>query len=144
MSEKTVIAISLSIFGDRFDLDELTNKISLRPSQSWNKGEIIPFVAKKDVLRISPLFRKETCWEYSTGYVETLFLEEVSALFIERVGDHVPAIKESVDRNALVVKIDVVVKAFIDAIPSLVFSPELIGIANELNTGIGVDLYVSG
>lgn len=143
MPQKPSIAIILSIFGDYFDIDELTKRLNIKPSESWYKNDKIERSTGKGKLNPSVLLRKETSWKYSTGYIESFYLDEVSPIFIRQITPHTASIMEFLAQNDLRVKIDLVVNAYIDASPSLIFSPEFIDLAKQLNIGIEVDLYIS-
>lgn len=72
----TQIKIILSFYGDIFDHSELTEKINIKPTTFWTKGETLKH--RKDILR------KETAWEYSTDFIETLDLEQVCDLILDK------------------------------------------------------------
>lgn len=62
--ENTHIKVYFSIFGDSFSIDEVTEKLLLNPTESYNKG---------DVIRKEPslLLRRETVWNYGIEYEES-------------------------------------------------------------------------
>ena len=64
---KTNINVEFNIIGDYFDLDTISNKLNLNPTESWKKGEVVP--NRKTV-------RRDTTWSYALGTKETIDLDE--------------------------------------------------------------------
>jgi hypothetical protein len=78
----TNIKLIFSIFGDYFIPEEVTNIIGIAPTSVWRMGDPIPNLNNK-------FFRKETCWEYTQGYIPTLFFSEISEPFVKQFGSKV-------------------------------------------------------
>lgn len=64
---KTNINVEFNIIGDYFDLDTISNKLNLNPTESWKKGEVVP--NRKTV-------RRDTTWSYALRTKETIDLDE--------------------------------------------------------------------
>lgn len=128
------IKIILSIYGDLLDSQYFSDLIKISPTSFWTKGDIIPN-RKKNITR------KENCWEYSTGLIETLSLEEITCEFIEKFNPFISVISDYLTKNNLEAKIDLVVEITNKEIPSLFFSKEFINIVFKLRGELDFDLY---
>jgi hypothetical protein len=129
----TKIKIIFSIFGDIFNPISFTKYIGIEPAEFWYKGDEIP--ARNN------LFRKESSWHYTIGFVETLFFDEVSKIFLEIFEPKIEKIKEYTEVNKLDVKIFVVIEMGKQETPALFFDKQFLNAVNKLNAEIDIDLY---
>jgi hypothetical protein len=72
----TQIKLVITIFGDLLNPHTLSKTIGFAPTEFWFKGDVIPN-------RKNGITRKETCWQYSIGFLQTLSFEELSDQFIK-------------------------------------------------------------
>lgn len=70
--------VYFSIFGDDFSVYEVTEKLSITPTQSYKKGDSIPN-------RSSNMVRKETSWGLATGYQVSLDVNNQLQQIIQRL-----------------------------------------------------------
>ena len=138
----TQIKVILSVFGDAFDPFSFSEYIKITPTDLWNKGDEIPqrngLIRKNNIV---PL-RKESTWEYSTEFVKTVFLNEVSEIIINKFSSKIPEISKYVQKKGLDVKIDIVVEIADNQAPALTFGRNFIEFANQLEAEIEIDLYL--
>nr|WP_299170376.1 DUF4279 domain-containing protein [uncultured Allomuricauda sp.] len=127
--------IVLSIFGDSFNPEEFSELIGIEPTDLWNKGEELS-------RRESSIKRKESAWEYSTGFVQTLFFNEMSKIIMEKFGEHTLKIKNYAEEEGLEMKMDVVVEIVDNQAPSLNISKDLISFSNIIGAEIDFDIYI--
>jgi len=67
-NEKTTALVRFVIFNDLdIDLEEISNIIGCKPTLAYHKNDIIR----------ENLYRIDNAWEYSTGYIETLYIDNV-------------------------------------------------------------------
>ena len=138
----TQIKIILTIFGDLLIPEKFTELISIIPTNFWNKGDKIP--PRKGLIRKDskvPL-RKESAWEYSTGFIKTLDSEEVSKQIDTVFGDKIVFLKQYIKENNLEVVLNVIVEIVDHHIPSIHFNKKMIQLCNELNAEIDIDMYL--
>ena len=138
----TQIKIILSVFGDVFDPLTLSEYIKISPTYFWNKGDEIS--QRKGLIRKStrvPL-RKESAWEYSTDFVKTLYLDEVSKIIIEKFGQKIPEMNKYIYKKGLDIKIDIVVEIVDNQIPAMTFNRDFLKLANQLEAEIDIDVYL--
>ncbi len=86
--------------------------------------------------------RKEHAWEYSTNWVQSLLLQDVSNLIVDTFKDKVDPLIDYISINSLNVKIDIVIEILDDQVPALTFDRKFLDIANRLNSEIDVEMYL--
>ena len=130
----TQIKLIFAFFGDTLNLDVLSEIMQFSPTSSWQKGDLIPN-------RKNGLVRKETCWEYSTGFIQTLNFEDVSSQFIELIKPNIHLLEKYVNENKLQSRIDIVIEIVNDQKPSLFIEKNLMELVTKMNGEIDIDLY---
>lgn len=137
----TKIKLILVIFGDEFSTEELTDLIKIKPSQTWSKGDVIPI--QKGVYRKDSNMhvRKETVWEYSTGFIKTLVFENVSEIFEKMFKNKVIVLKNYIEEKGADVVVDIVVEIADENIPSIHFNRNLLKLCEHLGAEIDIDIY---
>ena len=78
--EKTNIKLTFIVYGEMFDIEQLTRIIGVTPTDQAYKGDQLKY-------RIS----EETFWEYKFAPIETLLIEDCLAEFEQMVK---PVLKE--------------------------------------------------
>ena len=138
---ETQIKLIMVIFGQYFQLDELTELVEITPTQSWTKGDKIPLhqglVRKDKENRV----RQETVWEFSTGFIKTLDFEDVSSQFEKKFENKLSVLGNYIFENKLEAAVDVVVEIADEEKPSIHFNIQIIEICNKLGAEIDIDLY---
>ena len=130
-NKKTQIKIIFSVFGDMFNPSDFTKNIGINPHEVGIKGEEI----KKGLLR------KESSWEYTIGFIETVFLDDVSSIYLEKFENKAHDIRKYIDHNNLEAKIFVVAEMDDQETPALFFDRKFLNVIHQLNAVIDVDLY---
>ena len=130
----TKIQLEFSIFGDLLNPQLFSETIKLSATSFWYKGDIIPN-------RKNNLTRKETCWQYSTGYVETLNLDDLFKPFIKKFSYRADIISIIARNNDLETKIDLVIKIDNNETPEVYFDKQFLALVTKLNCEIDIDLY---
>lgn len=138
---ETKINLVLSVFGNIFNLDELTNIVGLLPTAQWQQGDEI-LIQLGQIRRTIPLLRKETAWEFSTGYTTTWDFQELSTKFVAQFSSKALAIRQFSERYELEIKVELVVKIASDQVPSLFFDRHFLQVVHDLNAVIEPDLYL--
>jgi Domain of unknown function (DUF4279) len=133
MINKTQINVELSIFGDNFITDSLSDSLLIKPTATWIKGYEIK--GRKNV------FRKETSWRFETGFIETLFLDGVLKNLIDIFENKVEIIKNFIKNNDLRVKVFIVIEIYDEEKPAIYFDSNFLNFINGLGAEIDVDMY---
>ncbi|MDN7240756.1 DUF4279 domain-containing protein [Planococcus sp. N028] len=61
---KSEVMVRFSLFGDEFPIDFVTEQLGIEPTATYKKEEILAKADKGFRTR----YRKESCWELSSGY----------------------------------------------------------------------------
>lgn len=139
---KTKLEIELSVFEDFFDPKDFSNHIGMQPTSFWYKGDLIPPTKGLKSMPNAPVkTRKESCWYYSTGYVETRFFEELSEPFVENFKSKIEKIKEYKSNKKVDIKIYIIAEININNDPVFSFSKNFLNLIHELDIDIDMDIY---
>jgi hypothetical protein len=130
----TQIKFIYAVFGDLLNPNKFTEMIGINPTSFWYKDDIVPN-------RVN-LLRKETCWEYSLDFVQTLYLEDCINNFMGIFKSRVDQISHYIEQNELDAKLYIVVEFDEnDSLPALYFGKEFLNLLNKINCEIDIDLY---
>lgn len=130
----TQIKLVFAVFGDLLKPEALSNLVRIPPTEFWNKGDLVSS-------RKKGLVRKETCCEYSTGFIQTLFLEDVVKKFVELINPNLDLLTKYIYENNLETKVDVIVEIENGEKPSLSIDKNLMNFVLKTNGIIDIDLY---
>ncbi|MCX6147826.1 MAG: DUF4279 domain-containing protein [Candidatus Kapabacteria bacterium] len=137
----TNIKIEFTIFGDNFNPNELTTQIGILPTGTYLKDTEIPLYEGL-IRKGQPKLYKESSWEYSTEYVENLFLDEIIDPIIDIFSKKINLIYNYIQKNDLTFKIFIVVEIINKKTPALGAHKKLIDFAHALDAEIEFDIYV--
>ncbi|WP_299456175.1 DUF4279 domain-containing protein [uncultured Microscilla sp.] len=128
------IRLELAIFGDSFDPNELTSLITIKPTTTYLKEEVVKEYNKT-------IQRKETSWSYSIQPLETLYFEEYTNKLIDKFESKVASIKGFLSKNNLKMKLFVVLEISGDQTPAFYLNNRFLKFVNNLEGEIDVDIY---
>ncbi|MDL2283066.1 DUF4279 domain-containing protein [Odoribacter sp. OttesenSCG-928-G04] len=140
--DRTQIKLILSIFGEYFSIDELTNLMKIKPTQTWTKGDIIPLpqgLCRKDN---STRIREYTNWEFSIGFIETLDFEDVSKCFEDIFENKIIILKNYIQEKGIEAVMNIIVEVYDNQSPGIHLNSQIIKISRALNAEIDIDLYI--
>lgn len=130
----TKIKLIFAIFGDLLNPKLFTKIAKLSPTSFGFKGDAIPN-------RKLGLTRKETRWEYSFGYIQTLDFDDVANLFVQQFSPHIEDVAKYINENSLETKVYLVVEIVNDEKPAIYFDKNFMGLVVKMNGEIDIDLY---
>ena len=131
------------IFGDVLNHQELTRIVGISPTNSWNKGDEIFHKTRNGQMLKLPVVRKESAWEYSTGFIQGSIFGEMEEYILDIFYDRAQVIHKYARERKLEVKIDVVVEIEGgDTMPSISLSKRFISFLKELDAEIDFDMYL--
>ena len=133
MNNKTQIKLIFSIFGKEFNPIDFTKYIGIEPSEFWFFGD--------SILNRTELFRKESSWNYSIGFVETLFFEELSKSYLNIFQNKMEDIKKFMDLNKLNAKIYIIIEMAEEETPAIYFDRFFLNTLDRLDAEIDMDFY---
>lgn len=132
---KTNVMVEFTIVGDEFDPHLITEKLKIKPTQYWIKGEQVRGRNEK-------IKRKETSWIISTGYEESLDINEQLEKIVELIKDKKTILKKLEMESNLEYIFGIVVNVENNEKPAMYFNRKFIEFANNINAEFYIDLYV--
>jgi len=138
----TKIQLIVAVYGDLLNPIEFSKIAGVQPTAYWFKNDVIRQINSPSIEDITYLKRKETCWEYSYGYIHTLFFDDISDLFVKQFAPNINTISDYVNKNNLQTKIYVVVEIEDNETPALYFENNFLNLILKMNGEIDMDLYV--
>lgn len=130
---KTEIQVKFIIYDELLlNHKEITRVIGSEPTIIWNKGDLI----RKDI------FRNESAWIFSSGYIKTLYLEDVLNVLIDKLEPNVLLLSAYLKKYSLESKFDIVLRIAGNQAPSHCLSQRFIQLCSLLNADIDTDIYL--
>jgi hypothetical protein len=129
----TNVMVKLSIYGDDFHPQDITDKIGIQPTEYWKKGDNVPGKL---------ITRKNTCWRLSTGYQESLDINEQISHIMELFQGKSSGINELISSYNLEIMISVVINIENNQKPAMYFNRQTIEFINLIKAEVDIDLYV--
>lgn len=124
--------VDFSIIGEEFNPEIITKKLLLEPTECYLKGE-------KNSRNFE---RKETCWSFSTGYVETLYVSELFDEVLNKLTSKKDTLIKLKNDYNLVFKFFIVINIEEDIKPAIYIDKKIIKFANDLEAEFDFDLYI--
>lgn len=131
----TRMKLIFAVYGDSLNHQILTDVSGVSPTNTWYKGDLVNGK--------STVTHKETRWEYSIGFVETLFLDEITTMFLRQFSASHDAIAQCIVSLKLESKVEIIVEVVGDTMPALSFDRELLEFIVKMNGEVDVDLYMA-
>lgn len=131
----TKIKLILAIYGDLLDPQHFSKLSKITPTSFWLKGDIISKYKTKPT-------RKETCWEYSSEFMDLLYLEELTNVLCKKFNPTIKETSDYIDKNNLETKLDIVIEIINPETPVLYFNREFIELIAKMKGEIDIDMYL--
>ncbi|MCS1350906.1 DUF4279 domain-containing protein [Mechercharimyces sp. CAU 1602] len=128
----TNIMVEFSVFGNGFSPDDITKRLSIKPSVTWKKGEKI---ADRNIKR------KETNWSVSTGYENSFDLNEQLGKIANLIGDRTSDLISLKEQYDLEFNFFIVIKIVDGRCPAIYLGKDIIELANEIKAEFDIDIY---
>lgn len=96
--ERTEVMVYFTIFGDGFPLEVVTQKLGVPSILTYTKGDLIPN-------RRSKMHYKESAWELSTGYQDSLDVNEQLQQVISQLVGKETVITEDIENVLTVMQV---------------------------------------
>lgn len=130
---KTSLKIYFRMMGENYDVNEITERLGIKPSQTWKEGDLIRNTGRR---------RTYTAWIYSTDTVETLdlnmLIKEITGVFLP-VKDEIIELKKLYDLD---ISIDFVISIRRKQPPAVYFKEDFIEFVAKIEARMDLDTYV--
>ena len=127
--ELTNIGLTFCVYGEYFDLEELTHITGFPPTEKAYKGDALKH-------RIS----EETFWEYKFAPIETLLVEDCLAEFEQMVKSVLKELSAFIKAHQLTTQLRFCVNHY-EINAALTFETTILDILHQLNGEIDIDQY---
>ncbi|CAM2813992.1 DUF4279 domain-containing protein [Paenibacillus sediminis] len=131
--EKTRVMVKLDIYGDNFNPQIITDQLNIQPHMSWQKGDSVE--GKSTV-------RNKTCWRFSTGYQESLDINDQLSVIIERFQGESEKLIELIKAHNLEILVSIVINIEENQKPAMNFNKETISFIHQIGAEVDIDLYI--
>ncbi|WP_396021031.1 DUF4279 domain-containing protein [Cytobacillus firmus] len=128
--------VYFSLFGDEFPIGDITDKLGIIPTETYNKGDLIPNSS-------SICYRKETSWDLSTGYQTSLDVNDQLLQIVNKLQNKTSIINEIKEVYFLECKFLIVVKIEEGNSPALYLDKNIVKFASKIEAEFDIDLYAN-
>jgi hypothetical protein len=139
--EKTNVKVYFSLYGDQFPIDHISKELNLRPTHSHTMGELISRKNNFNIAQTIKHIRKETVWELSTEYEESLDVTVQLNKILKQLLGKEEKIVELSNKYKLECKFMIVIRMNDGFTPALIINKEIIEFTNKIDAEIECDLY---
>lgn len=129
----TNVNVEFVITGDIFDINTITEKLEIQPTEQWIKGEKVP---NRKVVR------KDTCWSYGLGEEDSLDIYNQLSKIINILNprrDVLRGLKETFELEYLFL---VTINIENDVKPIISLKSPIIELMDDIGAEFDVDLYL--
>lgn len=129
----TEICAEFNIIGEDFQEEAVSNVLGLIPCEFYHKG---------DPIKNRNLVRKETCWSISSGFEESLNINEQIKKILYKLhnkSEELIFLKKKLNLDYL---LSITIKVQEENVPAMYFESTLIGFINYISAEIDIDLYL--
>lgn len=141
--DKTKVMAYFSLFGEEFPVNEVTKLLSIEPTESYNKGDVIVRQKNDKIISTTVHYRKETAWVLSSGYQESYDVTEQLAQVLEPFKNKTAIINQLRKRYRLDCLFSIVIIMENGQTPALHLDKKQIEFANSIEAEFDIDLYAN-
>lgn len=131
--DKTSIMVEFIITGDQFPPNVITEMLSIEPTGCYMKGEKVKNKGRE---------RKETCWYISTGYEDSLDINNQLKKIMNLIGNQKQMLLELKNKYDLDYMFSIVIRVEQNQTPAINLKSETIEFASDINAEFDLDLYI--
>lgn len=129
----TSVNVEFVIAGEMFDLNTISNKLEIQPTEQWLKGDR---VSNRNVTR------QDTCWSYSLGEEESLDINNQLTTMIKILSlkkDILKDLKITFEIDYLIL---ITIKIEDDVKPLISIKSQAIELMNYICAEFDIDMYI--
>jgi hypothetical protein len=141
--DNTKVMAYFSLFGEKFPVNEVTKLLSIEPTESYNKGDVIVRQKNDKIIRTTVHYRKETAWVLSSGYQESYDVIEQLAQVLEPLKNKTAIINQLRKTYRLDCLFSIVIIMENGRTPALHLDNKQIEFAKSIEAEFDIDLYAN-
>jgi len=130
---KTNVMVEFRILGHEFVPEVITSELSIIPNETWVKG---------DKINDRDITRQYSCWILSTGYIESLDINDQIKEIINKLLIKNDKLVEIKKKYNVIYRIDVVINIENNEKPAIYLNSDIIEFAYSIGAEFDFDLYI--
>ncbi|HFK1764734.1 hypothetical protein AT258_08110 [Bacillus wiedmannii] len=131
-----------SATGDIFPLEAITDALSIEPTRTYRKGDVVARRDNPNLVFTKNLYRKETDWTLSTGYQESYDINNQLHIILKSLEGKTEQLKYLKKKYDLQFLFMVVIQVENNESPAMYLQKEIINFASSIQAEIHFDLYI--
>lgn len=131
-----------SATGDIFPLEAITEALSIEPTRTYKKGDVVARRDNPNLVFTKTLYRKETDWTLSTGYQESYDINNQLHVILKSLEEKTEQLKQLKKKYDLEFLFTVVIQVENNESPAMYLQKEIINFASSIQAEIHFDLYI--
>lgn len=131
-----------SATGDIFPLEAITEALSIEPTRTYKKGDVVARRDNPNLVSTKTLYRKETNWTLSTGYQESYDINNQLYVILKSLEEKTEPLKQLKKKYDLEFLFMVVIQIENNESPAMYLQKNIIDFASSIQAEIHFDLYI--
>jgi len=140
--DKTSVMAYFCMYGDEFPLSKVSEILKIGPTKSYSKGDAVVRPDNGNLVSTVTNYRKETAWEYSTGYQESVDISIQLDMLLEVLENKVSELKGLHEEYKVTYKFMIVIRIENNEKPAMYLDQRFINFAHAIKADVDFDLYI--
>ncbi|MEB9505982.1 DUF4279 domain-containing protein [Bacillus anthracis] len=128
--------------GDIFPVEAITDALSIEPTRSYKKGDVVARHDNSNLVSTKTLYREETAWTLSTGYQQSYDINNQLYVILKSLEEKTEQLKQLKKKYDLQFLFMVVIQVENNESPAMYLQKDIIDFASSIQAEIHFDLYI--
>ncbi|MCU5532281.1 DUF4279 domain-containing protein [Bacillus cereus] len=131
-----------STTGDIFPVEAITDTLSIEPTRTYKKGDVVARHDNPNLVSTKTLYREETAWTLSTEYQQSYDINNQLHVILKSLEGKTEQLKHLKQKYSLEFLLMVVIQVENNESPAMYLQKEIINFASSIQAEIHFDLYI--
>ncbi|MBY7112262.1 DUF4279 domain-containing protein [Bacillus sp. 17RED48] len=131
-----------SATGDIFPVEAITDALSIEPTRTYKKGDVVARRDTPNLVSTKIIYRKETDWTLSTGYEESYDINNQLHVILKSLERKTEQLKHLKKKYSLEFLLMIVIQVENNESPAMYLQKDIIDFASSIQAEIHFDLYI--
>lgn len=131
-----------SATGDIFPVEAITDALSIEPTRTYKKGDVVAKRDNPNLVSTKIIYRKETDWTLRTGYQQSYDINNQLHVILKSLEGKTEQLKHLKQKYSLEFLLMVVIQVENNESPAMYLQKEIINFASSIQAEIQFDLYI--
>ncbi|MCU4988765.1 DUF4279 domain-containing protein [Bacillus cereus] len=131
-----------SATGDIFPVEAITDALSIEPTRTYKKGDVVAKRDNPNLVSTKIIYRKETDWTLSTGYQESYDINNQLHVILKSLEGKTEQLKHLKKKYSLEFLFMVVIQVENNESPAMYLQKDILDFASSIQAEIHFDLYM--